>query len=237
MRNTGPRLSQGQDHDGTHRLNSSHHDSEDGNQGEDVMVAGSQQQGPENGPGTEELESPAADTRGSVSGNRAAANTESRYHPRIKNCWQSKSSIRKKRRKQGVNQKNTMKMRSGALYLAADWGGRIKLGISHSESKGHAERIVGKPPRADWGFSMAKSVPVSLGYCTSQESENRLKIFEFLPLLGFSPFLVHPKHEVLVCPSDQSSVFPLYFHDRLTLPSCPRLCGVTTSMVKMMRRD
>jgi hypothetical protein len=81
------------------------------------------------------------------------------------------------------------------MYLAGDlW--RLKPGISNPKSKGHADRILGKPLRAHWGCSMASSVPVKLGRCTMQQAEQLGKIFEFDVILGFRAWLCHPGHEV-----------------------------------------
>jgi hypothetical protein len=103
---------------------------------------------------------------------------------------------RQRKRKSAKRYKDRKMMRSGALYLAADPYGRLKPGRSNSESQGYTERNQGNPPKAYWGFSMAKFVSFSLGNCTFEDAEKRLTVYEFLPLLGFRHFLINTYHEV-----------------------------------------
>jgi hypothetical protein len=126
---------------------------------------------------------------------RAQPNSTSRYYTRSSDCGQSS---RKRSATDDINSSLRVIKRSGVMYLAAATGSMcvLKPGISNSESKGHADRIQGKPPRADWGYSMAVSVPVNLGFCTRKESEKRLRIYEFAGILGFRHFSVNPDHEV-----------------------------------------
>ena len=186
MGNAGQAEEQDMDHDGTHQQNSS--SSDNGVQALGEHAAGSQEQAPGN-----EQEPEAAQPEGPSPRNRlgaaAAEESNSRYYTRM-------SADGNRKRKKAVDPKDRKIMRSGELYLVADWNGRLKPGKSNSASQGHRERIMGKPQQADWGFSMAKSETVSLGACTFQESEIHLNIFEFIPLLGFRDFLIHPRHEV-----------------------------------------
>lgn len=140
--------------------------------------------------------------------NRAAASAKSRSRswPDM-NYFGNRKARHKKRR---LDSKNKKERRSGVMYGIMDYASRFKFGISNCASKGHADRIVGKSTRSDWGFSMATSAPVNLGFCTAQEAKDRLKVYECLPLLGFRHFLVNTKHEVLVYPSEPDSCFTLH---------------------------
>ena len=86
--------------------------------------------------------------------------------------------------------------RSATFYLAADPLFRLKPGGSNSQSHGHDARIKGKAACADWGYAMARSVVVHLGYCTLQEADQLFKVIEFVYLLIFRHFLVSTLHEV-----------------------------------------
>lgn len=84
------------------------------------------------------------------------------------------------------------------MYASLDVMGRIKVGVTIQGSKGHSERIQGKPSKSYWGVSMAFHVTFSLGKCTLVVAVKRLRIYELIILLGLYPFLVDPDHEVIL---------------------------------------
>ena len=78
---------------------------------------------------------------------------------------------------------------------------RIKLGVTLQGSKGHSDRINGKPPQAYWGVSMSFHCTFSLDKCTLDVALKRLRIYELLNLLGLYPFLIDANHEVILSAS------------------------------------